>query len=116
MLKFVQSIITTFTIGPNDVQVGVDTFSSTVTSEFNLDEYNDTMSLKSAIGLITYNGGQTNIADSIRFMVNDSFSPLSGKHTDHRLYIGLCSYKVVGTKRSTANIRFIGGGGGVQCE
>jgi len=105
MLKFVQSIVTTFTIGPNDVQVGVDTFSSTVTSEFNLDEYNDTMSLKSAIGLITYNGGQTNIADSIRFMVNDSFSSLSGKHTDHRSCIGICSYKLVSIKRSTENIR-----------
>lgn len=105
MLKFVQSIVTTFTIGPNDVQVGVDTFSSTVTNEFNLDEYNDTMSLKSAIGLITYNGGQTNIADSIRFMVNDSFSPLSGKHTDHRLCIGICSYRLVGIQRSTENIR-----------
>lgn len=80
MLKFVQGVADKFTIGPNDIQVGVDTFQSSVKTQFNMNHYKDKNALKAAIGKIAYHGGGTNTGPAIKYMTTDSFSAKAGKY------------------------------------
>lgn len=79
MLKFVEGVADKFNIGPNDIQIGVDTFQSSVKSEFNLNKYLDKTALKNAISSIVYHTGGTNTGPAIKFMTTDSFSTAAGK-------------------------------------
>ena len=80
MLKFVQGVADKFTIGPNDIQVGVDTFQSSVKTQFNMNQFKDKNALKAAIGKIAYHGGGTHTGPAIKYMTTDSFSAHAGKY------------------------------------
>ncbi|GAB1599319.1 uncharacterized protein LOC115210637 [Argonauta hians] len=69
-LSFAQSLVDNFDIGPTDLQVrmGAITFSDRAHLEFSLDKYNDSTSLKRALGNIPYRSGQTNTAEALQLM------------------------------------------------
>ncbi|XP_060600216.1 uncharacterized protein LOC132753729 isoform X4 [Ruditapes philippinarum] len=76
--SFVHDLMNSFNIGPTSVQVGVDTFQSSVKSEFNMNTYHDRQSIQDAINKIPYHSGGTNTAKAITFMNTDSFSAAHG--------------------------------------
>ncbi|XP_021364449.1 uncharacterized protein LOC110457477 [Mizuhopecten yessoensis] len=78
MLHFVQNVSDTFTIGPNDVQVGVDTFSTGHKAEFNMGSHLTKPSLLSAIGNIKYHSGSTHTGQAINFMHTSSYTAAAG--------------------------------------
>lgn len=78
MLTFVEGVADKFTIGPNDIQIGVDTFQSSVKSEFNMNRYTDKNALKKAITSIAYHTGGTNTGPAIKFMTTNSFNASAG--------------------------------------
>ena len=49
MLTFVKDVSSNFQIGPNDVQIGVDTFSSGFNHEFNLGTFSSNTDVASAV-------------------------------------------------------------------
>jgi hypothetical protein len=78
MLKFVQGVAQDFNIGPNDVQIGVDTFATGRKAEFHMGDHLDKQSLVSAIGKIAYHSGSTHTGEAIQFMHSDSFTTAAG--------------------------------------
>ena len=52
MLEFVRDVSSNFDIGPSDVQVGVDTFSSSFNSEFTLGRFGNKNGVNNAVGHI----------------------------------------------------------------
>ena len=52
MLQFVKDVASNFDIGPNDVQVGVDTFSTSFNSEFTLGQYGTKTDVANAVDQI----------------------------------------------------------------
>ena len=79
MLGFVRNVANSFNIGPKDVQIGVDTFQTTVKSEFNMNTYTSKQPMLAAINNIHYQPGLTHTGEAISFMANDSFSAAHGK-------------------------------------
>lgn len=79
MLKFVQGVAQDFNIGPNDVQIGVDTFSTNHKAEFNMNSHLDKQSLVTAIGRVPYNSGSTHTGEAIQFMHTNSFTTAAGE-------------------------------------
>ena len=49
MMQFVKNVVSDFTLGPNDVQVGVDTFSTSFHPEFTLGQYTNTADINQAV-------------------------------------------------------------------
>ena len=52
MLEFVKDVTSKFDIGPNDVQIGVDTFSSSFNTEFTLGRFSSKNAVSNAVGRI----------------------------------------------------------------
>ena len=78
MLGFVKNVANNFDIGPQDVQVGVDTFQTTHKAEFNLNTYQDKQHMLTAINNIKYTQGLTHTGEAIRFLRSDSFTAAHG--------------------------------------
>lgn len=78
MLKFIQGVVSKFSVGLNNIQVGIDTFQSTVKSEFKLNQFLDKNDLITAIGNIVYKTGGTKTGPAIKFMTTNSFSTAAG--------------------------------------
>ncbi|WAR30023.1 MATN1-like protein [Mya arenaria] len=74
MKGFVHDMMNSFNIGPNAVQVGVDTFQTSVKAEFYMNTYQDRPSVQQAINNIAYHSGLTHTGEALRFMHTDSFS------------------------------------------
>ena len=79
MLNFVQNVSDTFTIGPNDVQIGVDTFSTGHKAEFTLNQYANKTAMLNAISHIGYHSGSTHTGEAVNFMHTQSFTSAAGK-------------------------------------
>lgn len=84
MLKFVEGVAQDFNIGPNDVQIGVDTFSTSHKAEFHMNSHLDKQSLVSAISHIPYKSGSTHTGQAIQFMHTDSFTSAAGIQFIHQ--------------------------------
>ena len=56
-LNFVKQFANSFTVGPNDIQIGVTTFSSLVHNQFWMNTHQDNQALISAIDKIPYDTG-----------------------------------------------------------
>ncbi|WAR30004.1 COCA1-like protein [Mya arenaria] len=66
MKGFVHDMMNSFNIGPNAVQVGVDTFQTSVKAEFYMNTYQDRPSVQQAINNIAYHSGLTNTGEALR--------------------------------------------------
>ena len=103
MLGFVRNVANSFNIGPKDVQIGVDTFQTSVKSEFNLNTYPTKQPMLSAINNIKYTQGLTHTGQAISFMANDSFTIAHGLYSlqelcDNYMYIYICSTRNLFTR------------------
>ena len=78
MLGFVNNVANGFNIGPQDIQIGVDTFQTGHKAEFNLNTYSSKQSMLAAINNIKYTQGLTHTGEAIRFMRTDSFKAAHG--------------------------------------
>jgi hypothetical protein len=79
MLKFVQNVVNIFTIGRNDVQVGVDIFGVSASTKIGLQTYNTKTAITSAVKHISYlSSGNTNTFLAIQHMTKNSFSSSHG--------------------------------------
>ena len=77
-LDFVKNFAQQFEIGPQNVQVGVATFSTHVTDSIKLNQYSDRTSLISAIGGVHYDGGLTYTEDALKYARTTAFLPSHG--------------------------------------
>ncbi|VDI28425.1 collagen, type VI, alpha [Mytilus galloprovincialis] len=79
MLKFVQDVINIFTIGKDEVQVGVDIYAHTNSTEIKLNSYQSKTQLLNAVKTISFlKGGNTYTSAGIQRMTGTSFSSSYG--------------------------------------
>ncbi|CAG2200987.1 unnamed protein product [Mytilus edulis] len=81
-LNFIAEFAKHYTIGPNDVQMGVITFNTQVTEHFTLNNYANINDLTRGIRSIHYHSGGTRTDLAIDYVVQNSFSPGSGARSN----------------------------------
>ena len=86
-----------FDIGPKQVQIGVESFSSIPHHEFNLNSYNDTTSLVDAIHFIDYHPGYTRTDLALKYVESHSFTAAVGDRA------GVPNILIVMTDRRSIN-------------
>ncbi|XP_052079167.1 cartilage matrix protein-like [Mytilus californianus] len=80
MLKFVQDVINIFTIGKDEVQVGVDIYAHTTYTKIKLNSYQSKTQLLNAVKTISFlKGGNTYTSSGIQRMTGTSFSSSYGR-------------------------------------
>ena len=80
MKTFVYNIADSFEIGPDDVQIGVMTYSSSHTFHFVLNTYTIKSQVLSAILSLPYGGGSTNTAGALDAIRLQAFTESNGAH------------------------------------
>ena len=80
MKNFVYSIAESFEIGPDDVQIGVLTYSNSHTFHFVLNTYMIKSQVLSAIQSLSYSGGGTNTAGALDAIRLQAFTVSNGAH------------------------------------
>lgn len=78
MKQFARNISDSFTIGPNDVQIGLLSYASSSTFRFYLNTYSTKTSLLNAISNIPYLGGGTDTADALNTIRQSGFTTSAG--------------------------------------
>ena len=80
MLRFVANVTDKFTIGPEDVQVGLLSFSSLASFQFYLNTHStNASSLLSAIDSLSYNGSNgTDVASALNAIRDKAFTEANG--------------------------------------
>ena len=77
--QFVYDTVNEFDIGPEETQVGVISYSSSVVARFYLNTYHDKATLLTAINNLSYaNGGGTNTASGIDLLHQQGFTSTNG--------------------------------------
>ena len=82
MRQFVVDVAQEFIVGPDDIQIGVDTSGGQFRHEFFLNNATDKIQLQKLVSSISYTGGETNIADAVQRMRLDSFTSSTGHRPD----------------------------------
>jgi hypothetical protein len=82
MLKFVENVTESLTIGPTGTQVGVVRFSSSSNLVIHLDEYDTQSGLGAAISNIVYDAGGTNTADALMLTRRSAFTNQHGARSE----------------------------------
>ncbi|KAK7116181.1 cartilage matrix protein-like [Littorina saxatilis] len=77
-LSFLKNMVNSFTIGSNNIRVGVATFSTNVRLDVALNEHMKKHDLQRAIGQLQYMAGGTRTGDAIRFAHTQMFTPAKG--------------------------------------
>ena len=78
MKTFVSDTVNSFNVGPDDVRVGVMSFSSSYQFHFHLDTFSSKSDILSAITSIPYNGGGTNTAYALDAVRTIGFTESTG--------------------------------------
>ncbi|KAK7092657.1 hypothetical protein V1264_008370 [Littorina saxatilis] len=78
MREFVRDLVDALDIGPNNIRVGVQKYSSGTNTEFNLSDYYDKEDMKNATMSIVYTGGSTNTGGALSYMRTTMFSTANG--------------------------------------
>ncbi len=78
VLNFMKRIVQDYTIGPNNVRVGVAIFGNDVQPMFHLNRYSRKSDILTAIDRIPYLDQSTNTPAAIRYMRTTMFSPQNG--------------------------------------
>ncbi|XP_052079210.1 collagen alpha-1(XII) chain-like isoform X2 [Mytilus californianus] len=81
MLKFVQDVINIFTIGKNDVQVGVDIYANFAFTRIRLNSYQSKTQLMDAVKRISFTNGGTATNRAIDHLISSSFSQSHGSRS-----------------------------------
>ena len=69
--------ICSFTIGPNDFQVSVVTFSSNVYNVFFLNAYQTNAEVDKALNNVSYSGGTTHTEKALEFVRQNRYANMS---------------------------------------
>jgi len=77
-LKFVNGVIRSLAIGPNDVQVSVITFSTEARFEFALNKYLESTSLQRAVSILKWTKGDTYTNLALDMMLDVAFNSRNG--------------------------------------
>ena len=78
MRQLVTGVADKFILGPQYVQIGVDTFSTEFNRTFFLKDYPDKAGLESALSSISFTYGDTNTGNALRAMREGSFTAGAG--------------------------------------
>ena len=78
MKTFAYNIANSFTIGPNDVQIGLMSYSSSARFRFYLNTYSTKSAVLSAINNIPYTSGGTNTASALNLLRTSGFTASAG--------------------------------------
>ncbi len=78
ILDFMKNIVRDFTIGPNNVRIGVAIFGDDVQPMFQLNTYSSQFEILNAIDRIPFLDQTTNTPAAIRYMRNVMFTPRNG--------------------------------------
>ena len=78
MKQFVYNITNAFEIGPNGVQVGLVSYSTSPTFHFFLNAYSNKFSVLSAIDALPYDDGSTNTAGALDAVRSQAFTEANG--------------------------------------
>ncbi|OWF38639.1 Collagen alpha-6(VI) chain [Mizuhopecten yessoensis] len=81
-LDFVKNLTAIYDIGPNNVQIGLASFSSHVHNQFWLNTYHNQASLQNAIGNVPFTFGNTNTGEGINFVTTQGFTSAHGMRND----------------------------------
>lgn len=82
-LDFIKAFVSQFKIGPNDVQVGLSTYSDTLHEQFKLNTYHDKQDMLDAISLVPYSGSFNVLTDqALQYAQNIGFRPDHGGRTN----------------------------------
>ncbi|XP_062570641.1 collagen alpha-1(XX) chain-like [Saccostrea cucullata] len=81
-LDFVRKLANLFVIGPGNVQIGIETFSTTFHHQFFLNKYTIKTSLLQAIDKIPYQAGSTHTDLALTNVMEHDFKPTAGAR-DH---------------------------------
>ncbi|XP_041351171.1 collagen alpha-4(VI) chain-like [Gigantopelta aegis] len=81
-LEFVKNIVKKFNIGPDAVQIGAATFSTTVKNAFWLNQYKTKSQILAAISNMSYDAGNTETNLALAFARTQSFTPAHGARKD----------------------------------
>ena len=76
--EFMKSIVRDYTIGPNNVRIGVAIFADNVQPIFELNTYSTQYEILNAIERIPFLGTSTNTPAAIRYMRNTMFTAQNG--------------------------------------
>ena len=82
VLNFTKSVVRGFTVGYNNVQVGVNYYGNRATLAFHLNDYNSTDEVMEAIDDIPWKDQKTNTSGGIRMMYRDMFTEEHGARSD----------------------------------
>ena len=78
VLNFTKNVIRGFTVGPNNVKIGLLYYGNYATLAFHLDEHNSTEDLLTAIDRIPWKDQKTNTSGAIRVMREEMFTARRG--------------------------------------
>jgi collagen type VI alpha len=81
-LDFVKKFANTFDIGPQNVQIGVETFATTPHHQFFMNKYPSKSTLLNAIDHVPYQSGSTHTDLAIKYVMDHDFKPAAGDR-DH---------------------------------
>jgi uncharacterized protein YegL len=87
MLNYTKAVVSNFVIGPNNVRVGIETFSSTLHHQFALNENRNLTSLLAAIDKIPYQTGSTYINLALEYAMKHSVKDGGRKNVDKILIL-----------------------------
>ena len=76
--QFIKNIVRDYTIGPNNVRVGLAVFADNVQLRFQLNRYSTQNEIINAIDGIPFLGTSTNTPEAIRYMRTTMFTPQNG--------------------------------------
>ena len=76
--EFMKNVVRDYTIGPNNVRVGVTIFADYVQAIFQLNTYSSQNEILNAIDNIPFLGTSTNTPEAIRYMRTTMFTPQNG--------------------------------------
>lgn len=75
---FIKSVVGTFMIGPNNIQIGLITYSNVAKTEFSLNTYRAKDEIMKAIDAVTYTTGDTYTDKALEEMLTKGFTPKAG--------------------------------------
>jgi collagen type VI alpha len=77
-LEFIAEFAKHYAIGPNNVQIGIVTFSANVRNGFNMNTYKNINDLEREVMHIRYEGQSTHTGEGLRYVRMNSFKSSSG--------------------------------------
>lgn len=83
--RFLSTLVNSFDVGPNHVQIGLVQYSTSPRTEFLLNTYRDKQDILKYISKLPYMGGGTQTGEGLDFMLNNHFVESAGSRARQRV-------------------------------